>query len=115
MGKSMGGFTTQMTQMSRKRAASPSKRGSEKAGLLDDTPPDKKQNLETSVPVSMHGLHTEHTAADKHSEHTEEEESENQSADFASEGSNTTEIVHDFNQLKFETKTTEQDPDQDGN
>ena len=60
----------------------------------------------------MHGLHTEHTAGDKLSEHSADMVSENESD--LSEGSNTTEMIHDFNQLKFETKTTEQEPDKEG-
>ena len=61
----------------------------------------------------MHGLYTEHTAADKHSEHSADMVSENES-DYLSEESNTAEMVHDFNELKFETKTTEQEPEKEG-
>ena len=60
----------------------------------------------------MHGLYTEHTAGDKLSEHSADMVSENESD--LSEESNTTEMVHDFNELKFETKTTEQEPDKEG-
>ena len=86
----LGGLTSQMTQMSRKRDHSPSRRG---PTILDrsNSPTDKKQKLETSVPVSMHGLHTEHTAADKLSEHTEEMDSDNQ--EDLSDDSNVTEMI----------------------
>ena len=55
----------------------------------------------------MHGLHTEHTAADKLSEHTEEMDSEKQS-DYLSDNSNTTEMIQEFNEMRFETKPSEQ-------
>ena len=65
------------------------------------------------MPVSMHGLHTEHTAADNISEHTDEElDSESNQ----SEDSNATEMfISEFNKVKFETKTTEEIPDKEGN